>query len=102
MQVLVTQWLEHFKISSKVSTVAIKDFALDDSITILDNPPDSGYDMVAGVKFSIIPAQIPNDWASFPGETLLPDDVWWHIGAPFGIRKEGEDYILELVFGWGT
>lgn len=101
VQALVTQWLEHYKSGSKVSTATIKDFALG-RITFLDNQVGSGFDIVAGVKFSIIPTQIPNDWASFPGDAISPNDVWCHMGAPFGILKEGEYFILKLVFGWGT
>lgn len=101
VQALVTQWLEHYKTGSKVSNVYIKDFALG-RITFLDNPPGSGFDIVAAVKFSIIPTQIPNDWAGFPGDAISPNDVWWHIGAPFGIFKEGDYFILKLVFGRGT
>jgi len=101
VKTLVIQWLEHYKTQSQVPNVALKDYTLD-KINLLDISSSSGFEIVAGVKFSIIPAQVPNDWASFPGDTISPNDVWWHLSAPFGIFKDGEYLILKLVFGWGT
>ena len=101
VKALVIQWLEHYKTQNQAPNVALKDYALD-KINLLDNSSSSGFEIVAGVKFSIIPAQIPNDWASFPGDTISPNDVWWHLSAPFGIFKDSEYLILKLVFGWGT
>lgn len=98
---LVTQWLEHYKTRSSASTAAIKDYQVE-KITLYDASCDPFFEIVAGVRFSIIPAQVPNDYASFWTDQVDLNDVWWHIGAPFGIFKDGDFYRLRLVFGWGT
>lgn len=101
VQELVINWLDHYKNQSEAPSDALIDYTLDE-INILNDSSNSGFEMVAGVKFSIIPTQIPNDWASFPGNAISQNDVWWHLSAPFGILKEGDFFILKLVFGWGT
>jgi hypothetical protein len=82
VKTLVIQWLEHYKTQSQAPNVALKDYTLD-KINLLDISSSSGFEIVAGVKFSIIPAQVPNDWASFPGDTISPNDVWWHLSTAF-------------------
>ena len=101
VKALVTQWLEHYKTQSQASDFMIKDYTFD-QINLLDNSSNSGFEIVAGVRFSIIPAKIPNEWASFPGDTVSPNDIWWHLGAPFGVFREEPYFVLKLVFGLGT
>jgi len=97
---LVTQWLEHYKTGNTADRAEIKDFQIGE-ITLLErmkNDPS----IVASVGFSIIPSQIPNDWASFPGDGIKPDDSWLHLYAPFGVYQDKEYYWLKLMFGRGT
>jgi hypothetical protein len=101
VSILVTQWLEHYKTQSNAPIATIKDYKVE-KITLYDASCDPFFEIVAGVRFSIIPAQVSNDYASFPADQLDPNDVWWHTGAPFGIFKDGDFYRLRLVFGWGT
>ena len=101
VSVLVNQWLENNKTQREVPSTIIKEYAID-KINLMDPSCDPFFVIVAGVQFSIIPFQIPNDYASFPGEIINLDDVWWHLSAPFGIFKDGDSYRLRLVFGWGT
>ena len=101
VRILVTQWLEHYKTQSSASSATIKDYQVE-KITLYDASCDLFFEIVAGVQFSIIPAQVPSDYASFWTDQLDPNDVWWHIGAPFGVFKDGDYYRLRLVFGWGT
>jgi hypothetical protein len=99
--ILVTQWLDHYKTQSQVPSATIKDYSVD-KINLLNPFCDQFFEIVAGVRFSIIPVQVPNDYVGFPGEAINPNDVWWQLSAPFGIFKDGEFYRLRLVFGWGT
>lgn len=101
VSILVTQWLEHYKTQSNAPSETIKDYKVE-KITLYDASCDPFFEIVAGVRFSIIPALVPNDYASFPTDQVDLNDVWWHIGAPFGIFKDGDFYRLRLVFGWGT
>jgi hypothetical protein len=101
VKILVTQWLEHYKTQSSVASAAIKDYAVE-KISLLDSSCDPFFKFVAGVKFSVIPSQVPHDMGSFPGEGYKEGDPWWHIGAPFGVFVDGENYRLRLVFGFGT
>jgi hypothetical protein len=99
--ILVGQWLEHNKSQTEFPSASIKDYTVDE-IFLKDPSCDPFFTIVAGVRFSIIPNQIPNDYVSFPGEAINPNDIWWHLSAPFGIFKDGDVYKLRLVFGWGT
>ena len=101
VSLLVTQWLEHYKTRSSAPTAAIKDYKVE-KIILDDASCDPFFEIVAGVRFSIIPAHLPSDYASFWTDQVDPNDVWWHSGAPFGIFKDGDFYRLRLVFGWGT
>jgi len=101
VRALVGQWLEHFKTQSISPSAAVKDYLID-RVDLLDPSCDSFFDIIAGVRFSIIPNQIPNDYASFPGDAIKPGDIWWHLLAPFGVFKDGNNYRLRLIFGWST
>jgi hypothetical protein len=102
VNVLVTQWLEHYKTESRAPRAAIEDFVIDD-ILMVDNRSNDTYVFVAKVAFSIIPSETPSDFGSFPGEPYDPKEApWWHIGAPFGVIQVGNYYYLRMVFGWGT
>jgi hypothetical protein len=99
---LVNQWLEHYKTRSKSASASIKGYDIEE-VNLLDTSCDPFFEIVAGVNFSIIPAQAPNDYASFPSATSASSGGdWWDIGAPFGVFKDGDFYRLRLVFGWGT
>lgn len=101
VNILVTQWLEHYKTESSYQNAAIEDFSVDE-IRILDNPSNGTYVIVAGVSFSIIPRKTPNDYGGFPGKEYDPNTPWWRIAAPFGVIQINDYYYLRLVFGWGT
>ncbi len=101
VQILAAQWLEHYKTQSSVASASIKDYKVE-KISLLNPSCDPFFKFVAGVKFSVIPSQVPHDMGSFPGEGYREGDPWWHIWAPFGVFIDGEDYRLRLVFGWGT
>lgn len=100
VNLLVTQWLEHYKTGSTDERAKIKDFQLDEIILL--ERTESDPDIVASVLFSIIPDQIPNDWASFPGQEVASDDTWWHLYAPFGVYKDDNYFWLKLVFNRGN
>ena len=100
VEVLVTQWLEHYKTGSTAEREMIKDFQLDE-ITLLERIK-SDPSIVASVGFSIIPAQIPTDWASFPGDEIKPEDTWWRLYAPVGVYQDKDYFWLGLMFGRGT
>jgi hypothetical protein len=100
IKILVTQWLEHYKTGSTAEQAMIKDFQLSE-ITLLEKIKGDP-SIVASVGFSIIPAQIPNDWASFPGDEIKPEDTWWRLYAPFGVYQDKDYFWLRLMFGRGT
>jgi hypothetical protein len=100
VKILVTQWLEHYKTESTAKLAMIKDFQLGE-VTLLERT-EHDPSIVASVSFSIVPAQIPNDWASFPGEEIKPEDQWWYLVAPFGVYQDPDYYWLKLVFVRGT
>jgi hypothetical protein len=95
---LVTQWLDHYKLHSNTSQAAIDEYTVD-TVSLMIAP--SSYEIVAGVGFSIVPAQIPNAWASFTGD-IQPNDRWWRLWATFGVFRDGDDFRLRLLAGWGT
>lgn len=104
--ILVKQWLEHYLTRSESASAAIKYYSIND-IIVYDQDCDPFFQIFASVDFSIVPAQIPNDYGSFPSasttpESATPGDVWGHLVAPFGVFEDGNDYRLRLVFGWGT
>ena len=101
VKLLVAQWLEHYKTASQAPDATIEDYEIRE-VSLMDNTINPGYEIVAGVLFSIIPTQQPNQWASFPGDLRSEGDIWWPVWAPFGVFQEGEYYRLRLVFGWGT
>lgn len=101
VQFLVTKWLEHYKTESASVSASIKDFEVGD-ISLVDPSCDPFFKIVAWVRFSIIPAQVPHDMASFPGDLIKDGDVWWHLSMPVGVFIDDSDYRLRLVFGWGT
>lgn len=100
VEILVIQWLEHYKTQSKETRATIEDYKVDH--VKLSERSQTDPEIVAGVSFSIIPAQIPNDWASLPGDEIKPDDIWWHLVATFGVYKDENHYWLKLLIGWGT
>ena len=101
VEILVIQWLEHYKTQSKEKRAIIEDYKFD-GVKLLGRTKNDP-EIIAGVSFSIIPAQIPNDWASFPGDEIRLNDSWWHLVAPFGVyRDDGEYFWLKLMFGHGT
>lgn len=102
VRILVTQRLEHYKTQSKDPAATIKDYTLDGVTLEKDTSYDPFYEIVAWVRFSIIPAEIPSDWASYPGSGVTPNDPWWHIEAPYGVFKDNGFYRLRVIFGWGT
>jgi len=102
VRILVSHWLDHYKGHTTLLKVMLLDYTVDNVSLMKDRSYDPFYPIVAGVRFSILPAQIPNDWASFPGDLIHEGDTWWHMGAPFGVFREGDDYRLRLVSGWGT
>lgn len=96
VKILVTQWLEHYKSESTDADATIKDYKLD-GIDLLERKKDSDPAILASVGFSIIPAQTPNEWASFPGNISF-DDSWWHLVMLCGIHQRGEEYYwLRLI-----
>lgn len=98
VMILVTQWLEHYKTSSLSASASIKDYKVE-KITLIDPSCDPFFTIVAAVRFSVIPSQVPHEMGSIPGEE---DGEWWHLSAPFGVFVDGSNYRLRLVFGWGT
>lgn len=96
---LVTQWLDHYKLHSNDPQAAIDEYTVD-TVSLMSAP--SSYEIVASVKFSIVPAHIPSDWGSFPGEEIKPDDRWWRLWTIFGVFRDGDDFRLRLLSGWGT
>ncbi len=101
---LVNLWLEHYKTKSMAPGATIKDYKdVSVSKVIKDNNNYDGFfAIVALVKFSIIPAEIPNDWASLTIGTTEPNDPWWLVGTVFGYFRDGEYFRLRMMPGWGT
>lgn len=100
IKILVIQWLEHYKTGSAAERAMIRDFQLSE-VTLLQTTEHEP-SIVASVSFSIVPAQIPNDWASFPGDKIKSEDKWWRLAAPFGVYKDPYYYWLKLVSDRGT
>lgn len=106
VQILVTQWLEHYKqdyhkTESETISAGINDYEVEE-ITLFDPSCDPFFTIVASIRFSIIPSEVPHAMMSFPGE-IKEGDVWWrHLFMPVGVFIDGNDYRMRLVFGWGT
>lgn len=88
MKRLLTLWFERQKTSSDSPRDAIRDYKLG-NISQTEPSGDPAPEIAASVELWIIPSEIPNNYASFPGET--PENLcsWWHIfGAPFGVYRD--------------
>lgn len=102
VKLLVAQWLEHYKTASQAPDATIEDYEIRE-VSLMDNTINPGYEIVAGVLFSIIPTQELNQWGGFPIDEADQQDIWGaSLWAPFGVFREGENFRLRLVFGWGT
>jgi hypothetical protein len=102
---LVTTWLEHFKTTKSLTPRAMINDYKDVYVykVIHDNNNYDGFfDIVAFVKFSIIPAQTPSDWANLLTDSITEEDLWWHMGTVFGFFRDGEYFRLRSMPGWGT
>lgn len=100
IMLLVSQWLEHYKTQSGDPQATIKDYSIDEMVIF--ETPNSLYLYGAKVRFSVVPVEVPNAYAAFPGDPIDPNDPWWHIGAPFGVLEVDGRYYLRMLFGWGT
>lgn len=101
INLLLGQLLDHYKMESSSDLVAIVDYRINDidlSVKAEKNDPD----IVAYIDFSIIPFQVPNDWASFPKVEIHQDDPWWDVGAIYGVYSNANYYWLKLLIGHGT
>lgn len=99
VQTLVRQWLEHYKTQSIKPEVMIKEYEIHE-IKLVKDLYNNNPAIVASVKFSVIPEQIPNEWASFSGSEITPDDIWWHFEVLFGIYgndKDSKYYWLRIM-----
>jgi len=97
LRILVIQLLEHYKTQNESPTAAIKDYAFDGIGAILGVSHDPFNGIVASVKFSIIPVQTPNDWASLPVTIIGEDDTWWRLSGLFNAFREGEYFKLRML-----
>ncbi|GEM_PF-1764014 len=99
VRILVEQWLEHYKTQSTQTDAMIKDYTVDE-ITLVDRNVGSDPSIVASVRFSIIPVQVPNIWAVFPGDAVEPDNNWWHLEKLLGVYggpSNSEYYWLRIM-----
>ncbi|MCC7117828.1 MAG: hypothetical protein IT310_04825 [Anaerolineales bacterium] len=96
IEILATAWLEHFKAQPPNAGYKILDYRIED-INLLEIPEESLYASVAQVRFSIIPATAPNQWASLSGEPIKPADTWWYFTEFFGITKVNGIFNLFLL-----
>lgn len=101
INILVKQWLEHYKTQSKSASAAIKKYSIN-NIKLNDPYCDPYFLIYASVDFSITPVKILNEYSAFPSISTNPNDVWGHLIAPFGVFIDGNYYRLRLVPGWGT
>jgi hypothetical protein len=99
IRLLIGGWLDDYKKGS--SQDAIKDYTID-KVTIMDNPPDPNYEIVAKVIFSVIPIEYSENWASMVTSLSDPNDPWWHLGTTFGVVRDSDYFRLKLLPGWGT
>jgi hypothetical protein len=102
VRILVAQWLEHYKTQSTQTDASIKDYTVDE-ITLVERNVGSDPSIVASIRFSIIPVQIPNIWAVFPGDVVEPDDSWWHLEKLLGVYGEppNSDYYWLRIMPLG-
>lgn len=97
VKLLVSQWLEGFK-TGMTSYDAIKNYSVD-RVTIRSHDAS---EIIASVIFSIQPVEYSQNWASMVTSDSNSNDPWWHLGATFGIFRDGEYFRLKLLPGWGT
>ena len=102
VNILVTQWLEHYKTESTQSDVMLKDYKVDE-ITLADveaHKDNPALPFTAGARLSILPAQIPNEWAGDPQSEIAPNDTWWNLQLSFGVygnEKVSQYYWLRII-----
>lgn len=95
VNLLVSQWLEHYKTESTTPDAILTDYTVD-KITLTEKRNENDPSILAWVQFSILPAQTPNPWASLPGETI--NAAWWHLEVLFGVYEdESGVYWLKIV-----
>lgn len=98
---LISKWLGE-KTQTTIPEEKITDFLINSDIKLLDWEPQSGFLLVASVKFSVVPLQVPNNWGAILVETPEKGDVWWHLASSFGLENDGTNFILRNTAGWGT
>ncbi|HNB54221.1 MAG TPA: hypothetical protein PK530_19895, partial [Anaerolineales bacterium] len=58
---LVTQWLAHYQTESAATDARLTDYTVDE-ITLTEKRSENDPSILAWVRFSILPAQVPNPW----------------------------------------
>lgn len=106
VRLMMNQWLEHYKMDCQDPYYQLEAYSVGN---IKLDTARYGYEIVANIQYEILPVQpltadytgevAPNGWYSFPGN-FLPDGTE-QLGAYFGVFREGDNYRLRMLIGWG-
>jgi hypothetical protein len=97
---LVTQWLEHFN-TPQAGSYRVSDSAVV-QIHLENNAISPEYAMVAGVTFLVKPFSQSGGDSWFVRHGTHTREGWTLTSETFGVYREGEDYRLAVLGGWGT
>lgn len=102
VRVLVTQWLEHYKAGTTQPMMMVNDYKIND-IRLGEKTADDPT-ITAGVDFSVVPAEVPNNTSDIPrtiwyGSLLHSrEGSWWRLILTFNVYERDQTwYWLRMV-----
>ena len=97
VNILVTQWLEHYHTESTQADMMIKAYKIDEVIITSDDEDISPF-IIASVQFSVIPE---SSW--FGAHIYTGEPPWWHLCLTFGVHGKvtGPYYWLRTISAGG-
>ena len=98
---LISKWLEE-KTQTTIPGERISEYFVNTELNLKDWKPESGFILVASVRFFVVPETTPNNWGSILLKIPKNGDVWWHLALTFGLENDGVKFILRNAIGWGT
>jgi hypothetical protein len=101
LKLLLSKWLEHYKAISTDPNFKLADYKVDGAFAPSGIQNRRRYELVADTMFFIKLANpSANGWMGATTESL--DNGWLSIGYTISYFRDGEDFRLRLLPGWGT
>jgi len=100
LSMLLSQWLEHYQGETIVADFALEEFKIE-SISQSSKQLKPQYEMIADVVYSVKRTNVDvSSWLA--GCAEIQENGWVRRCDTFGFFRDGEDFRLRLLPGWGT